>query len=442
MIQVILNIFRLPELRRRVLFTLGMLAVFRLGIFVAVPGVDRTVMRDMVQSGAGGLLGYFNLFSGGALEKLSIFALGITPYISASIIMQLMTAVIPRLEQMNKEGETGRRKINQYSRYGTILLALVQGYFLASWLENQNTPGKALVLDPGLGFEFMTMLALTAGTAFLMWLGEQISERGIGNGTSMIIFAGIVSDLPDALVQLYQKMVDDPENFGIFTISMLLAVVLLCIAFVVIMERGQRRIPVLYAKRVVGKQLFGDAQNYLPLKINSAGVIPPIFASSIIMIPSQVGTWTGHPWAQKLAASMSYGSWLYSVAYVGLVIFFAYFYTSLQFNPVDLADNLKKQNASIPGIRPGKRTAEYLDFILSRLTFAGAFYIAGICVMPMYLQGQLNVPFYYGGTSLLICVGVALDTAQQIESHLITRSYEGFAGPRGPRVRGRKDTSP
>jgi preprotein translocase subunit SecY len=435
---IIINIFKLPELRRRVLFTLAMLAIYRFGIFVAVPGVDRNVMAKLVSQQSGGILGYFNMFSGGALSNLSVFALGIMPYISASIIMQLMTVVIPKLEQLNKEGESGRRKVNQYSRYGTVGLALVQGYFMASWLEGQNTPGQTLVLEPGLTFKLMTMLSLTAGTCFLMWLGEQITERGIGNGISIIIYAGIIADMPTGAYQLYQKAIDDPETFGPLPLAMLLLVIIAVIAFVVIMERGQRRIPVIYAKRVVGQKMFGGSQNYLPLRINNAGVIPPIFASSIIMFPAQIAGMTGNPYLQRFAAAFDYGNWLYLTVYVALVIFFCYFYTQIQFNPVDLADNLKKQNASIPGIRPGKRTAEYIEFILTRLTFAGAWYISAVCVLPVFLQKDFNVPFYYGGTSLLIVVGVALDTAQQIESHLVTRSYEGFAGPKGPRIRGRK----
>ena len=432
---VLLNIFKLPELRRRVMFTLLALAVYRFGVFVAVPGVDRNVMDRLVDQGSGGFLGYFNLFSGGALSQLSIFALGIMPYISASIIMQLMTVVVPRLEQLSKEGESGRNKINQYSRFATVGLAVVQGYIMASWLEGQNTAGQLLVLEPGLPFKLMTVLSLTAGTCFLMWLGEQITERGIGNGISLIIFAGIIAEFPAAMYQLFQKAQDDPEQFGPMNLGILLLMVLAVVAFVVIMERGQRRITVLYAKRVVGREMFGGNQNYLPLKINSAGVIPPIFASSIIMFPSQIAGMTGNPLLQKMVSYVSYGSWGYITLYVALNIFFCFFYTAIQFNPVDLADNLKKQNASIPGIRPGKRTAEYIDFILTRLTFAGSWYIAAVCVLPTFLQTKFDVPFYYGGTSLLIVVGVALDTAQQIESHLVTRSYEGFAGPRGPRGR-------
>jgi len=367
-----------------------------------------------------------------------VFALGIMPYISASIIMQLMTAVIPSFEALSKEGETGRRKINQYSRYGTVVLAVIQGWFMATWLESQNTPGQALVLEPGFGFKIMTILTLTAGTCFIMWLGEQITEKGVGNGISLVIFAGIVADLPIALYQLWQKQQDDPESFGPMFLAILAAIVVSVIAFVVVMERGQRRIQVQYAKRVVGRQMFGGSANYLPLRINSAGVIPPIFASSILMFPSQIAGMTGYLPLQTLSNALRYDGWLYITVFVALVVFFTFFYTSLQFNPVDVADNLKKQNASIPGIRPGKRTAEYIDFILTRLTFAGAFYIAAVCVLPTFLQTKFNVPFYYGGTSLLIVVGVALDTAQQIESHLVTRSYEGFAGPGGPRIRGRR----
>jgi preprotein translocase subunit SecY len=435
---VIINIFKLPELRKRVLFTLAMLAVYRFGVFVACPGVDRTVMANLVRQGAGGLLGYLNMFSGGALNNLSVFALGIMPYISASIIMQLMTAVIPSFEALSKEGESGRRKINQYSRYGTVFLSIIQGWFMASWLESQNTPGQALVLDPGFSFKIMTILTLTAGTCFIMWLGEQITEKGIGNGISLVIFAGIVADMPVALYQLWQKQQDDPESFGPMFLAILAVIIVSVIAFVVIMERGQRRIQVQYAKRVVGRQMFGGSANYLPLRINSAGVIPPIFASSILMFPSQIAGMTGYLPLQTLSNALRYDGWLYITVFVALVVFFTFFYTSLQFNPVDVADNLKKQNASIPGIRPGKRTAEYIDYILTRLTFAGAFYIAAVCVLPTFLQTKFNVPFYYGGTSLLIVVGVALDTAQQIESHLVTRSYEGFAGPGGPRIRGRR----
>jgi preprotein translocase subunit SecY len=309
---------------------------------------------------------------------------------------------------------------------------------MASWLESQNTAGQTLVLEPGVGFKLMTVLTLTSGTIFLMWLGEQITERGIGNGISLVIFAGIIARLPLALYQLFQKTQDDPESFGPMTLAVLLVMAVLVIAFIVVMERGQRRITVQYAKRVVGRRMFGGTANYLPLRINSAGVIPPIFASSILMFPNQIAGMTQNPWLQKLSGALRYDGWLYISVYVALCVFFTFFYTAIQFNPVDVADNLKKQNAAIPGIRPGKRTAEYIDFVLTRLTFVGAWYISAVCVLPTFLQTKFNVPFYYGGTSLLIVVGVALDTAQQIESHLITRSYEGFAGPRGPRIRGRR----
>ena len=445
MISAFANSFKVPELRSRILFTLAMIVIVRIGTSITLPGVDATVLNAWIEnkagdnaSGASQVAALLNIFSGGGLQNCAIFALGIMPYISASIIMQLMTAVIPSFEALSKEGESGRRKINQYSRYGTVFLSVIQGWFMATWLESQNTPGQALVLEPGFGFKIMTILTLTAGTCFIMWLGEQITEKGIGNGISLVIFAGIVADLPVAIYQLWQKQQDDPESFGPMFLAILVAIVVSVIAFVVIMERGQRRIQVQYAKRVVGRQMFGGSANYLPLRINSAGVIPPIFASSILMFPSQIAGMTGYLPLQTLSNALRYDGWLYITVFVALVIFFTFFYTSLQFNPVDVADNLKKQNASIPGIRPGKRTAEYIDFILTRLTFAGAFYIAAVCVLPTFLQTKFNVPFYYGGTSLLIVVGVALDTAQQIESHLVTRSYEGFAGPGGPRIRGRR----
>lgn len=433
---VIINIFKLPELRKRILFTLGMLAVYRLGIFIAVPGVNRNVISQQVQQSGGGFLGYLNMFTGGAFEQASVFGLGIMPYISASIIMQLMTVVVPRLEQLSKEGESGRRKINQYSRYGTVGLAFIQGYFMGGYLLSFNNGGgePAVIMDP-LMFRVLTILTLTGGTVFLMWLGEQITERGIGNGISLIIFGGIIASLPGALYQLGLKAQNDPENFGPMMLGILLVLAIAVVSFIILMERGQRRITVQYAKRVSGRKMFGGNENYLPLRINSAGVIPPIFASTILMFPNQIAGWSQSSALQRLATALRYDGWLYLTVYVGLIIFFAYFYTAIQFNPTDVADNLKKQNAAIPGIRPGKRTAEYIDYVLGRLTFVGAWYIAAVCVLPTLLQSRFEVPFYFGGTSLLIVVGVALDTAQQIESHLVTRSYEGFAGPRGPRGR-------
>jgi preprotein translocase subunit SecY len=429
------NMFRIPELRKRLLFTLGVLAIYRLGIFVTTPGVDRVAMRRVVQS-SGGLLGLFNLFSGGALEQLSIFALGIMPYISASIILQLLTVVIPALEKIQKEGELGRRRINQYSRYLTIVLSVIQGSAIASYLESLRDPtGLSVVPVPGWSFRLLTMISLSAGTAFIMWLGEQITERGIGNGISLIIFAGIVARVPDALYQTWATY-QAGGNLDEFRIALLVGVMLAAVAVIVFCERGQRRVPVQYAKRVVGRKLYGGQSTHLPLKVNTAGVIPPIFASSILLFPATLASW--FPFLQRVSDEMNPGSWIYNVLYVLLIVFFAYFYTAVTFNPVDVADNLKKYGGYIPGIRPGKTTADHIDHVLSRITFGGAVYVAAVCVLPTLLAAWFGVPFYFGGTALLIVVGVALDTVQQIEGHLITRHYEGFTGPRGPRIRGRR----
>jgi preprotein translocase subunit SecY len=430
----IANMFRIPELRKRLLFTLGILAVYRLGIFVTTPGVDRVAMRRVVQS-SGGLLGLFNLFSGGALEQLSIFALGIMPYISASIILQLLTVVVPKLEQLQKEGEVGRRKITQYTRYGTIVLSVIQGWGIASYLESLRDPsGLLVVANPGFGFKALTVISLASGTAFIMWLGEQITERGVGNGISLIIFAGIVARIPDALYQTwaaYKARSLDELSIGLLLVVMVVAVALICF-----FERGQRRIPIQYAKRVVGRKLYGGQSTHLPLKVNTSGVIPPIFASSILLFPASLASW--FPFLSKVSDAIRPGEWIYNVLYVLLIVFFAYFYTAVTFNPVDVADNLKKYGGYVPGIRPGKTTADYIDHVLSRITFGGAIYIAAVCVLPTVLVNRFHATFYFGGTALLIVVGVALDTVQQIEGHLITRHYEGFTGPRGPRIRGRR----
>ncbi len=433
------NIFRIAELRKRLFFTVGILAVYRLGIFVTTPGVDRLAMRKVVQS-SGGLLGLFNLFSGGALEQLSVFALGIMPYISASIILQLLTVVIPKLEQMQKEGEVGRRKITQYTRYGTIVLSCVQGYGIASYLESLRDPGGvAVVQSPGLGFKLLTIVSLAAGTAFIMWMGEQITERGVGNGISLIIFAGIVARVPDAIYQTWAAYRAPGAGLDEFKIATLLGLMIVVVAVIIFFERGQRRIPIQYAKRVVGRKLYGGQSTHLPLKVNTSGVIPPIFASSILLFPATLASW--FPFLQRLSDAVRPGEWIYNVLYVVLIIFFAYFYTAVTFNPVDVADNLKKYGGYVPGIRPGKKTADYIDHVLSRITFGGAVYIAAVCVLPTLLISSFGVPFYFGGTALLIVVGVALDTVQQIEGHLITRHYEGFTGPRGPRIRGRRMTT-
>ncbi|BDG07517.1 preprotein translocase subunit SecY [Anaeromyxobacter paludicola] len=430
------NIFRIAELRKRLLFTLGILAVYRLGIFVTTPGVDRIAMRRVVQS-SGGLLGLFNLFSGGALEQLSIFALGIMPYISASIILQLLTVVVPALEKMQKEGEVGRRRITQYTRYGTIVLSVLQGFGIASYLESLRDPsGATVVVEPGWGFRILTVISLAAGTAFIMWMGEQITERGIGNGISLIIFAGIVARVPDAAYQTWAAYRTNGSNFDEFKAIVLAAVMLAVVAVIIFFERGQRRIPIQYAKRVVGRRLYGGQSTHLPLKVNTAGVIPPIFASSILLFPATLASW--FPFLSRVSDEIRPGTWVYNVLYVLLIIFFAYFYTAVTFNPVDVADNLKKYGGYVPGIRPGKKTADYIDHVLTRITFGGAIYIAAVCVLPTLLINQFGVPFYFGGTALLIVVGVALDTVQQIEGHLITRHYEGFTGPRGPRIRGRR----
>jgi preprotein translocase subunit SecY len=433
----IANMFRIPELRKRLLFTLGLLGIYRLGIFVTTPGVDRIAMRSYVRN-AGGLLGLFNLFSGGALEQLSIFALGIMPYISASIILQLLTVVIPALEKMQKEGEVGHRKITQYTRYGTIVLSTIQGFGIASYLESLRDPttGVLVVANPGWGFRIMTVISLAAGTAFIMWMGEQITERGVGNGISLIIFAGIVARIPDAISQTWVAYKTPGSGLDEFTLLMLFVLMMVVIGVIVFFERGYRRIPIQYAKRVVGRKLYGGQSTHLPLKVNTAGVIPPIFASSILLFPATLASW--FPFLSRISDAVRPGEWIYNVLYVLLIIFFAYFYTAVTFNPVDVADNLKKYGGYIPGIRPGKTTADYIDHVLSRITFGGAVYIAAVCVLPTVLISKFHATFYFGGTALLIVVGVALDTVQQIEGHLITRHYEGFTGPRGPRIRGRR----
>ncbi|MEE2757695.1 MAG: preprotein translocase subunit SecY [Myxococcota bacterium] len=419
------------------MFTLSLLAVYRIGVFVTLPGVDRAAMSKFMASQTTGFLGLFNMFSGGAIEQLSVFALGIMPYISASIIFQLLTVVIPTLDRLNKEGEQGRKKINQWTRYATVALSVVQGFFIASYLENLNSQSGVgqIVRNPDAFFYFMTVLTLTAGSTFIMWLGEQITERGIGNGMSLIIFAGIVAGLPDALVQIGSSFSN--ETMDLMTLIALCAVVYAVIAFIVFVERGQRRIPVQYAKRLVGNRVGAAQSTHLPLRVNMAGVIPPIFASSILMFPQTILSWTDAGWAVGLRNALMIGDWRYMLMFSALNIFFCFFYTAVMFNPVDVAENLKKFGGYIPGIRPGAKTAEYIDHVLTRLTFGGAIYVAAVCVVPMLVQDQFKVSFYFGGTSLLIIVSVALDTVQQIESHLISRDYEGLSNERGSRIRSR-----
>jgi preprotein translocase subunit SecY len=431
------NIPKIPELRTRLLWTLFYLAVYRAGVFVTVPGVDRSVMGQIVRQQQGNFLGLFNMFTGGALEQLSIFALGIMPYVSASIILQLLTVVFKSLEELRKEGEAGHRKINQYTRYGTVLLSFVQSFGIALYLEslnNSSTVGR-VVHEPNIWFKLMTMICLTTGTAFIMWLGEQITERGIGNGISLIIFAGIVADLPTALQQTVdQALIGDIRPLSLMLI---VGVVIGVIGVIIFFERGQRRLQIQYAKRMVGRKMYGGQTSYLPLRVNMSGVIPPIFASSILMFPATLAN-LGVPGMENVQQYLFPGQWQYNILYVMFIIFFCYFYTAVTFHPVDVADNLKKQGAFIPGIRPGKKTAEYIDRVVTRITFGGAVYVSAVCVLPTFLQSQFQVPFYFGGTGLMIVVGVALDTVQQIESHLITRHYDGFTGPRGPRIRGRR----
>lgn len=417
------NASRIPELRRRLLFTAGMLAVYRIGVAVPTPGIDGQALASFFDAARSTLFGWINLFSGGALERFSVFALGIMPYISVAIILDLLKVASPYLDELYKEGEAGRRKITQYTRYGTVGLAIVQGLMIAISLERIQAPGGgSVVYNPGWSFRIITVLTLTAGTMFIMWVGEQITERGIGNGISLIIMAGIVARLPSALGTTAQFLREG--EMSLFVLLLVLAVSLLVIGAIVYVETAQRRIPVQYAKRVVGRRIYGGQTSHLPLKINTSGVIPPIFASSILVFPATVATFV--PAFKDYAGFLTPGGVIYDVIYVILIIFFCYFYTAVTFNPVDVADNLKKYGGFIPGIRPGRHTAEYIDRVLSRITLGGALYVSAVCVLPTILIEQFNVPFYFGGTALLIVVGVALDTVAQMETHLLTRNYEGF----------------
>ena len=433
MIGGIQNIGRITELRDRILFTFAMLAVYRVGAFIVTPGINPEVVRNFFEQMQGTVFGLFTLFSGGALEQLSIFSLGIMPYISASIILQLLTVVIPQLEELKKEGEQGQRKINQFTRYATIGLSLFQSGLIALALERGQF-GEGAVIDPGWGFRLMCMITLTSGTAFIMWLGEQITERGIGNGISMVIFASIIISIPSALGNLFQLIRTD--QFTLLGTIAFAAVAVAVIFFVVLVERGQRRIPIQHARRVVGKRVQQGGMSYFPLRVNTAGVIPAIFASSLLMFPLTIGQFADSPTVQAFIDTyMNPASFLYQVVYVGLIIFFCYFYTAIMINPVDVAENIKRSGAYIPGIRPGKKTAEHIDRILTRITLIGALYMSAVCVLPTFLAVRAGVPFYFGGTALLIVVGVGLDTISQIEAHLVSRQYEGFV--QGTRIRGR-----
>src|SRR5437660_9022919 len=464
MLSKLANIFKIPDLRKRVLFTLGLLAVYRIGGHIPTPGINGDRLAQFFEQNKGSVLGFVDLFSGGNLRRLTIFALGIMPYITASIILQLMTVVFPYLEKLQKEGELGRRKITQYTRYLTIVLSVIQSITIATALQTTNYSGQALVYHPGIGFILLTILTLTTGSAFIMWLGEQISERGIGNGMSLIIFVGIVVGLPRAVLDLYEKI--STAAWGPFTglvVILLLVLMIAVVAFIVFVEGGQRRIPVQYAKRVVGRRVMGGQSSYLPLRVNSGGVIPPIFASSLLAFPATAALVFGTRYAfvKDFSKTIAFGEPLYNLVYVVLIILFAFFYVGIVFNPTELADNMRKNGGFIPGIRPGRTTSEHVSKILKRLTFIGAVYLALVCLLPewmiagihldhlgwgigswfdrhfpvWFLKG-LQVNFYFGGTSLLIVVGVAMDTVQQLEAQLVMRNYEGFA--RKGRLRGRR----
>jgi preprotein translocase subunit SecY len=430
------NIGKIPELKRRIIATLALLAVYRIGVHIPTPGIDGRVLASIFEQAKGTLLGFFDMFAGGGLERLSVFALGIMPYISASIILQLLTVVVPTLERLSKEGEAGRKKITQYTRYGTVVISLIQGFGIAVGLEQmRGAAGELVVYNPGWSFRLMTMITLTGGTAFIMWLGEQITEKGIGNGISLIIFAGIVARMPNAIAGTLSLVNSGEMNW--FVVILLAAMMFLVIGFIIFMETSQRRIPVQYAKRVVGRKMYGGQSTHLPLKVNTAGVIPPIFASSILMFPATIASFINHPYMKKFSELLTPGSFLHELLYIAFIIFFCFFYTAIVFNPDNVSDNMKKYGGYIPGIRPGKKTSEYIERILSRVTLIGALYISFVCVLPTLLVKKFNVPFYFGGTALLIVVGVALDTIQQIESHLILRHYEGLTG-KTRRLKGRR----
>jgi preprotein translocase subunit SecY len=425
------------ELKNRIWFTLGALIIYRLGTYIPLPGIDPHIFQAAFSNAAGGILGMIDMFSGGALGRMTIFALNIMPYISASIIVQLMTAVSPTLEALKKEGEVGRKKLNQYTRMGTVLLAAVQAYGMAVGLQHMGGGGQSAVIDPGIFFVISTVVTLTGGTVFLMWLGEQITARGVGNGISLIIFSGIVARIPNALAQLLEQGRVGDTSYVIILLLLVGAVAV--ITFIVFMERAQRRILVQYPKRQVGNKMFGGEASHLPLKLNTSGVIPPIFASSLLLLPATIagfGATSGDGWIGEITSYIGRGHPVYLALYVGLIIFFCFFYTAIVFNPTETADNLRKYGGFVPGIRPGKNTADYLDYVLTRLTVVGALYLAGVCVLPEILNSQLGLSFYFGGTSLLIVVSVTMDTVAQIHSHLLAHQYEGLI--KKAKLRGRR----
>jgi preprotein translocase subunit SecY len=416
------GLVKIPELRKKIIFTVITMAVFRIGVHIPTPGVDGAALQAAFANMQGTIFGWFNLFSGGALELFSIFALGIMPYISASIIFQLLTVMVPYLAELQKEGEQGRKKITQYTRYATVLLCFVQGFGIATTLQAYSSP--PVVLEPGFAFKLMTTITLTGGTMFLVWLGEQISERGIGNGTSLIIFAGIAARIPQGFTSGISLIRSGELSLG--KTALVLALILATFFIIIFFEQASRRVPVHYAKRVVGRKIYGGQNTHIPLKLNTAGVIPPIFASSLLMFPATIGTFVAAGALQTVSTWLAPGGWLYEVLFVGLIIFFCYFYTAVVFKTEDVADNLKKYGGFVPGIRPGENTIRYIDYVLSRLTLVGAIYMSLICVIPTIMSQALKVPFYFGGTSVLILVGVALDTVAQVETFMISRNYDGF----------------
>ena len=425
------------ELKKRLWFTLFALIIYRLGTYIPIPGVDPAILEDVFQRTSGGILDMFNMLSGGALQRMTIFALNIMPYISASIIMQLMTTVSPKLEQLKKEGEAGRKKINQYTRYGTVLLSVLQGYGIAVGLEGMSGSVGSAVIDPGFVFRFTTVVTLTGGTVFLMWLGEQITARGVGNGISLIIFSGIVAQLPSAMASTLE--LGRTGALSTFFILFIIVMVIVVVTFIVFIERAQRRIVVQYPKRQVGQRMFGGESSHLPLKLNTAGVIPPIFAASLLLLPIPVAGFnagTGPEWLSLVTTYLGRGQPLFVALYMAGIMFFAFFYTSVVFNPEDTADNLKKNGGFIPGIRPGKNTAHYLDYVLTRLTMVGALYLSAVCLLPEIMAAQYSLPFYFGGTSLLIVISVTMDTVAQIHSHMLAHQYEGLI--KKSKLRGRR----
>ncbi len=448
MFDAITNIFKIPDLKKKISITLGLLLVYRVGAFIPTPGIDGAKLAqffaNIAHTQGGTLFGLMNMFAGGAMERLTIFALGIMPYISASIILQLLTTVIPALERLAKQGEEGRKKITQYTRYFTVVLSIIQSFFIALWLENPDRfQGLQIVQFPGWGFRILTVITLTTGTAFIMWLGEQIQEKGIGNGISLIITAGIVSRMPEAFVQLVALSTPGVPGGDVqidaFKLVFLALMFVAVVVAVVILTQGVRKIPVQYAKRVVGRRIYGGQSTYIPLKVNQGGVIPIIFAQSIILFPSTIAGFVPHGGMQRFASALTMGRPMYFVVYSLLILFFCYFYAAITFNPIDIANNLKRFGGFVPGIRPGRQTAEYLDFIMTRITLPGALFLTVVAILPSIINRQMGIPFmvasFFGGTGLLIVVGVMLDTMRQVESHMLTRHYEGFM--KKGRVRGR-----